>query len=107
MPRAEQSLLELAARKAGVRRSDAPVAGPIVSEVGRASEDNKQLHDVRTFDCFWRGGAALAVTVVVQHCKINGCVRSFFLFNTSINASVQRNSIGHFPDGRLVAFLTI
>ncbi|RON39087.1 hypothetical protein BK664_12885 [Pseudomonas brassicacearum] len=44
------------------------------------------------FDCFWKGRAALVVTVVVQHLKINGGVRSFFLLEKAINAGVQEKS---------------
>ncbi|MCY1245638.1 hypothetical protein D9M72_588020 [compost metagenome] len=44
------------------------------------------------FDCFWTARAALAVTVVVQHLKINGGVRSFFLLKKAINAGVQEKS---------------
>ncbi|KJZ66875.1 hypothetical protein VD17_05765 [Pseudomonas fluorescens] len=44
------------------------------------------------FDCFWKGRAALAITVVVQPLKINGGVRSFFLLKKAISAGVQEKS---------------
>jgi hypothetical protein len=47
------------------------------------------VHECAPFDCFWKGRAALAITVVVQPFEINGGVRSFFLFKTAVNAGVQ------------------
>jgi hypothetical protein len=44
------------------------------------------------FDCFWKVRAALAITVVVQHLKINGGVRSFFLLKKAMNAGVQEKT---------------
>jgi hypothetical protein len=44
------------------------------------------------FDCFWKVRAAWVITVVVQHSKINACVRSFFLYEKALNAGVQEKT---------------
>ncbi|WP_146176368.1 hypothetical protein [Pseudomonas sp. GV085] len=86
---AEQSLLEGEARTAAVRRSDTPSDR---FGRGRVGERKKQVHECTPFDCFWKGRAALPATVVVQPCKINGGVRSFFLLKKAIDAGVQEKS---------------
>ena len=55
------------------------------------------VHGCAPFDCFWKGRAALAITVVVQPFGINGGVRSFFLLKTAVNAGVQETQISNYP----------